>query len=135
MAEILKGTISTIESTPVDEKGYPTSAKVISSVGGSVTRPLTIPWYLRSTMGNLAPGIEVVYALFEDRTGYILGRFDGNFQKNIPYDLIIDGNTTTNGESVVSGKVSAADFVSDAYGSSNAHTHTDSQSGKTTPPN
>ena len=27
-----------------------------------VTRPLTIPWYLRGEMGNLTPGTEVAYA-------------------------------------------------------------------------
>ena len=135
MAEILKGKISSIEASPVDAKGHPTTAKVISSTGGSVTRPLIIPWYLRGTMGNLLSDTEVVYALFEDKTGYILGRFDGEFQEHIPYDLIIDGNTTTNGESTVTGNVSAADFVSKTYGSTNSHTHTDSQGGSTTAPN
>jgi len=135
MAEIFKGTISTIEAAPVDDNGYSTTAKVLSAVGGSVSRPLTIPWNLRSTMGNLAPGVEVVYALFEDKSGYILGRLDGNFQTHIPYNLTIDGDTTTNGSSTVSGNVNAADFVSNTYGSTNSHTHTDSQGGKTTAPN
>lgn len=134
MSEILKGKISSIETSPVDAKGLATAAKVVSLIGGSVTRPLVIPWYLRGTMGNLAPGTEVVYVLFEDKSGYILGRFDGHFQEHIPYDLIIDGNTTTNGQATVTGNVSAADFVSDTCGSYNAHTHTDSQGGDTTPP-
>ena len=95
-------------------------------------------------MGNLAPGTEVVYALFEDKTGYILGRFDGNFQEHIPYDLIIDGiikqkgnirrKITQNGNSTVSGNVNAADFVSQQCGSYNGHAHKDSQGGSTTPP-
>ena len=90
MSQILKGKISSIEASPVDGKGHAATAKIISLTGGAVTRPLVIPWYLRGTMGNLAPGIEVVYALFEDKSGYILGREDGNFQEHIPYDLIID---------------------------------------------
>lgn len=134
MSQILKGKISSIETAPVDEKEHPMTAKIVSLIGGAVTRPLIIPWYLRGTMGNLAPGTEVVYALFEDKTGYILGRFDGNFQEHIPYDLIIDGNITQNGNSTVSGNVNAADFVSQQCGSHNGHTHKDSQGGSTTPP-
>lgn len=134
MSQILKGKISSIEASPVDGKGHATTAKIISLTGGAVTRPLIIPWYLRGTMGNLAPGIEVVYALFEDKSGYILGRADGNFQEHIPYDLIIDGNTTQNGSQTVSGNVNAADFVSESCGSYNVHAHKDSQGGKTTPP-
>ncbi|MBE7708901.1 MAG: pre-mRNA-splicing factor [Cyanobacteria bacterium SIG32] len=135
MAEILKGKISSIESEPIDANNHATTAKVVSLIGGAVTRPLVIPWYLRGTMGNLAPETEVVYVLFEDKTGYILGRFDGNFQDHIPYNLIIDGNITQNGDTKTSGNVSAADFVSAAYGSTNEHAHTDSQGGTTTPPN
>lgn len=129
MSEILKGTISSIESEPVDDNGYPTTAKIISSIGGAVTRPLIIPWYLRSTMGNLETGVEIVFVLFEDKTGYIIGRFDGNIQTNIPYDIVISGNAT------ISGSVTAADFISASYGSTNSHTHTDSQGGTTSPPN
>ena len=91
MAEIQKGKISTIEEAPVDDWGHPTTARVFSLTGGSVTRPLIIPWYLRGTMGDLKPEDEVVFVLFEDMTGWILGRFDGNFQKYVPYDVIVDG--------------------------------------------
>ncbi len=129
MSEILKGTISTIESSILDANGYPATAKVISATGGSVTKPLIIPWHLRSTMGNLASGVEVIYALFEDKSGYILGRADGEFQGVIPYSFTVDGSQTT------TGNVSAADFISDTYGSTNAHTHTDSQGGTTSAPN
>jgi hypothetical protein len=141
MSKILKGKISSIEAEPIDDKEHPTTAKVISLIGGAVTRPLIIPWWLRGTMGNLAPGIEVVYVEFEDKTGFILARFDGNCQVHIPYDLIIDGDTTQNGNSTingeesVSGNVNAADFVSESCGSCNGHTHTDSQGGTTSPPN
>lgn len=135
MTDICKGKISTIEAAPVDKKGHPTTARVFSLTGGSVTRPLIIPWYLRGTMGNLAPDTEVVFVLFEDKTGYILGRFDGEFQDYIPYDVIIDGNETVNGDETVNGNVIGNDFVSNEYGSTNQHTHTDSQGGNTTAPN
>lgn len=129
MADIQKGKISSIEASPVDNNGLATKAKVFSLTGGSVTMPLTIPWYLRGTMGALAADVEVVFVLFEDKTGYILGRADGEFQGHIPYDTTFDKGI------VVTKNVNAADFVSDVYGSTNEHTHTDSQSGTTTAPN
>lgn len=141
MSKILKGKISSIEESPVDEKGLASTAKVISLIGGSVTRPLIIPWWLRGSMGKLMQGTEVVYVEFEDKTGFILSRFDGDFQTNIPYDLIVDGNITQNGNSVINGKseildsITASDFVSISKGSYNEHTHKDSQGGSTTPPN
>lgn len=129
MADIQKGKISSIEASPLDNNGLATKAKVFSLTGGSVTMPLTIPWYLRGTMGNLAADVEVVFALFEDKTGYILGRADGEFQGHMPYDTTFDKGVA------VTENVNAADFVSATYGSTNEHTHTDSQSGTTTPPN
>lgn len=147
MAEIQKGKISTIEASPVDKRQHPRTARVLSLTGGSVTMPLIIPWYLRGEMGNLKSGDLVVYALFEDMTGWIIGRFDGDFQDIIPYDptiigdTIFQGNTSTTGnvdvagDTSVVGNVSGADFISAEYGSSNAHKHTDSQGGDTTPPN
>jgi len=129
MADIQKGKISSIEASPLDNNGLATKAKVFSLTGGSVTMPLTIPWYLRGAMGNLAADVEVVFALFEDKTGYILGRADGEFQGHIPYDTTFDKGVT------VTENASAADFISATYGSTNEHTHMDSQSGKTTPPN
>lgn len=152
MADIQKGKISTIEEEPKDLTGHRTTARVFSLTGGSVTRPLVIPWWLRGSMGNLKPNDEVVFVLFEDMTGYILGRFDGHFQTYIPYSPIVDGNVqitgnelingnetiegneTVGGDVDVTGNVSGADFVSGSYGSTNEHTHTDSQGGDTTPP-
>ena len=128
MSKILKGKISTIESQPVDSNELATTAKVISLIGGSVTMPLIIPWYLRGDMGKLQPGTEVVYVEFEDKTGYILGRFDGDFQGTVPYDITVDGSITATDD------VNAPDFVSDSCGSYNEHKHTDSQSGTTSEP-
>ena len=123
MAEIQKGKISTIETEPVDEWNHPTTARVFALTGGSVTRPLIIPWWLRGSMGNLKPGDEVVYIIFEDMTGWILGRFDGNFQHYVPYDVILDGFVKVTNYADVTNNVSGADFISAEYGSTNNHTH------------
>ena len=74
---IQKGKISTVEG-PTDRHGYKTTARVIPcTADGVVTRPLTIPWWLRGKLGNLKPDTEVAYAMFEDGTGIILSRMDG----------------------------------------------------------
>lgn len=59
---IQKGKISSVEGK-ADRNGDKTTARVLPSTADSmVTRPLTIPWYLRGEMGNLTPGTEVAYA-------------------------------------------------------------------------
>ena len=61
---IQKGKISSVEGK-ADRNGDKTTARVLPSTADSmVTRPLTIPWYLRGEMGNLTPGTEVAYAMF-----------------------------------------------------------------------
>ena len=42
--------------------------------GGVVTIPLTVPFFL---VGALAVNVPVVYAIFEDNTGIVLSRMDG----------------------------------------------------------
>lgn len=70
MQNVQKGTVSSVEGNG--------TARVIPNIsGGAVTRPLTIPQWLRGK-GNLSPGIEVVYCVFEDGTGIILTRMDGD---------------------------------------------------------
>ncbi|MBQ9229084.1 MAG: hypothetical protein IJ680_07680 [Paludibacteraceae bacterium] len=51
---------------------------------GLVSASVVIPWHLRGTSGNLSKGTEVVYALFEDQTGILLGRADGNWGNFVP---------------------------------------------------
>jgi len=88
MSEIQKGIILTLEGT-TDVNNNPTRASVQStSAAGTSTLPLTIPWYLRGSMGNLRKGTEVVYALFDDSTGVILSRMDGEWSQTI------DGSVT-----------------------------------------
>lgn len=79
MSNIEKGIILTIEGE-ADRNKNPTKARVQSKAAdGTTTLPLTIPWYLRGSMGMLEKGTEVVYALFDDATGVILSRMDGDW--------------------------------------------------------
>ena len=92
---IQKGKISSIEGEP-DRNGDKTTARVLPSTADSlVTRPLTIPWYLRGDMGNLSPGVEVAYAMFEDGTGLILSRMDGEWPGIVPGDITIKKGALT----------------------------------------
>ena len=105
---IQKGKISSIEGEP-DRNGDKTTARVLPSTADSlVTRPLTIPWYLRGDMGNLSPGVEVAYAMFEDGTGLILSRMDGEWDGTVPGSVKVekgdvtvpDGDVTASGISL-----------------------------------
>jgi hypothetical protein len=65
-----------VEAAPVDVRGFGSTARVVPDAGGrgAVTAPLIVPWRLRNA---LVPGVEVVFAVFDDCTGYIFGRADG----------------------------------------------------------
>jgi hypothetical protein len=105
---IQKGKISTVEGT-ADRNGDKTAARVLPcTADGMVTRPLTIPWWLRGKMGNLKPGDEVAYAMFEDGTGIILSRMDGEWDGTVPGSVKVekgdvtvpDGDVTASGISL-----------------------------------
>lgn len=105
---IQKGKISSVEGK-ADRNGDKTTARVLPSTADSmVTRPLTIPWYLRGEMGNLTPGTEVAYAMFEDGTGIILSRMDGEWDGTVPGSVkvekgdvtVSDGDVTASGISL-----------------------------------
>lgn len=105
---IQKGKISTVEGA-ADRNGDKTTAKVLPcTADGMVTRPLTIPWWLRGKMGNLKPGDEVAYAMFEDGTGIILSRMDGEWDGTVPGSVKVekgdvtvpDGDVTASGISL-----------------------------------
>lgn len=124
---IQKGTISSVEGDP-DRNDDKTKARVLPcTADGVVTRPLTIPWWLRGKMGNLKPGDEVAYVMFEDGTGVILTRMDGNWDGTVPGDITIikgsvevtegDLTITTGGISVPAGDVVATGI------SHTGHTH------------
>lgn len=105
---IQKGKISTVEGA-ADRNGDKTKARVLPcTADGMVTRPLTIPWWLRGKMGNLKPGDEVAYAMFEDGTGIILSRMDGEWDGTVPGSVKVekgdvtvpDGDVTASGISL-----------------------------------
>jgi hypothetical protein len=77
MNQVQKGRISGIRPSPTDVRGFSTTARVVPDTGGgTVTGPIVIPWRLRN---GLKPGDEVVFAVFDDRTGYIFDRANGEF--------------------------------------------------------
>lgn len=105
---IQKGKISTVEGA-ADRNGDKTTARVLPcTADGMVTRPLTIPWWLRGKMGNLKPGDEVAYVMFEDGTGIILSRMDGEWDGTVPGSVKVekgdvtvpDGDVTASGISL-----------------------------------
>ena len=100
---IQKGKISTVEGA-ADRNGDKTTARVLPcTADGMVTRPLTIPWWLRGKMGNLKPGDEVAYG-----TGIILSRMDGEWDGTVPGSVKVekgdvtvpDGDVTASGISL-----------------------------------
>ena len=102
---IQKGKISTVEGA-ADRNGDKTTARVLPcTADGMVTRPLTIPWWLRGKMGNLKPGDEVAYAMFEDGTGIILSRMDGEWDGTVPGSVKVEkgGVTVPDGDVTASG--------------------------------
>lgn len=110
---IQKGKISTVEGA-ADRNGDKTTARVLPcTADGMVTRPLTIPWWLRGKMGNLKPGDEVAYAMFEDGTGIILSRMDGEWDGTVPGSVKVEKGDVT----VPAGDVTASGI------SLKTHTH------------
>lgn len=112
MASIEKGTILTIEG-PADRNGDPTRARVSPSQNSSlVSRPVTIPWYMRGGSGSLEKGTEVAYVLFDDHTGLIIGRLDGEWFGALRGDITISGSLSVGG-----------DIATENIDSINSHVH------------
>ena len=78
MGNINKGTIASISGN--------TARVVPSDAGAKPTAKITIPWHLRGSTGNLSKGTEVVYVEFDDSTGLLLGRADGEWGCYLPRD-------------------------------------------------
>ena len=90
MGQINKGTIASIDGNV---------ARVSPSDADTrTTAKITIPWHLRGAAGNLQKGTAVVYVEFEDSTGLLLGRADGEWGAYIP-SLSTD-KVTANGVSL-----------------------------------
>lgn len=76
MGQINKGKIASIDGN--------TARVMPSNAGEKPTTKITIPWHLRDKSGQLKKGTEVVYAEFEDSTGLLLGRADGEWGEFLP---------------------------------------------------
>ena len=101
---IEKGTITNIDGNKA--RVSPCDAS------GRVSAQIIIPWHLRSSSGNLEKGTEVIFVLFDDQSGQLLGRMDGEWGVWLPNltikdtldvggDATIDGNTSIDGETTV----------------------------------
>ena len=76
MGNIYKGTIAGIEGN---------TARVLpSDAGAKPTAKIVIPWHLRGSTGNLTKGTPVVYVEFDDASGLLLGRADGEWGAYLP---------------------------------------------------
>lgn len=116
MGIINKGTIASIDGN--------TARVVPAEANAKPTTKITIPWHLRGDTGLLKKGTGVVYVEFEDSTGLLLGRTDGEWGEYLPYlrsELVEapEGDVTAKGVSL------------------NSHTHggVDTGSGTTAKPN
>ena len=76
MGTINKGTIASISGN--------TARVVPSDAGAKPTAKIVIPWHLRGNTGKLAKGTAVVYVEFDDSTGLLLGRADGEWGAYLP---------------------------------------------------
>ena len=125
-----KGNISRILPDK-DWNGHPKLAAVNPCTNsGAITPALTIPWYLRGEMGGLNVGDCVAYALFDDGTGIIIDRLDGEWTGVIDYptrttgDVTHDKNVMTKGNTTTTGKTTTHDLTTGSVSSFNSHKHT-----------
>lgn len=106
MAEVYKGYISNIDGKKAEV--VPCHAR------SAVTAPLVVPWHL---LDALKINDAVVYVLFEDGSGIIFEKMDGE------WSLTIDGDLLVKGDVVVYGEVEADDVKTDTVSSLNSHIH------------
>ncbi len=71
MGTIDKGTIASLNTAKNTAR--------VQTKAGIVTNDLVVPWHLRGGSGNLKKGMEVVFVEFDDQTGILLGRADGDW--------------------------------------------------------
>ena len=100
MAEIEKGKISSIKDA--------TATVVFGGARNVVTANLTVPFFLR---GGLSVNDSVAFVQFDDGSGLILARMDGDWNKSIEGDVEI------------SGKLTADDVSTYSVSSLDSHTH------------
>lgn len=89
MANIQKGKISAFGEQ--DNNGNYKTASVINTLSAnSITRQLVIPKNLRGKTANLEINTDVIYVVFDDTTGIILGRADGESTNYFYGDLEVE---------------------------------------------
>lgn len=129
-----KGFISRILPS-TDWNGLPMQATVNPATdSGAITSALTIPWYLRGKMANLKVGDSVAYAVFDDGTGIIIDRMDGEWTGVIDYPTRTTGDVQNDKNVTTIGKTTTQDVSTGSIGSLNGHTHT-CPDGETSGPN
>ena len=99
---IEKGKITSIDGN--------TARVVPCNESGLVSAQVVIPWHMRGSSGNIAKGTEVIYAVFDDQTGVLLMRADGNWGNSLPSLSVagsISAGSVSAGSASVSGAVSA----------------------------
>lgn len=122
--KVEKGRISKVMKAK-DWNNLPCKATINPSTNeGAVTPALTIPWHLRGRTGNIKVGDEVAYCLFDDGTGVILDRLDGEWKGEIDYPVTITGDVTNEKNVTTTGKTTTDDLTTSAVGSYNGHFHT-----------
>ena len=115
MGTIEKGIILTLEGEQDRNQNYTKATVQATSAEGTPTLPLTIPWYLRGSMGNLQKGTEIAYVLFDDESGIVLSRIDGDWdgkleEKSLSIDTLgetakITGNVDITGVLIGGGQL------------------------------
>lgn len=96
MGQINKGKIASISGN--------TARVVPSDANAKPTAKITIPWHLRGNTGKLQKGTEVVYVEFDDSTGLLLGRSDGEWGAYLP--SLTAGSVVTPEGDVTAGGIS-----------------------------
>lgn len=102
MGTIDKGTIASVNTAKNTAR--------VQTKAGIVTNDLVIPWHLRKGSGNLTKGIEVVFVEFDDQTGILLGRADGDWGYHFIASITAAGNINATGD-VMAGEISLQKHV------------------------
>ena len=92
MGQINKGKIAGIDGN--------TARVVPCDASAKPTAKITIPWHLRGDTGQLKKGTVVVYVEFDDSTGLLLGRADGEWGEYLP--MLTAGEVKSGGVSLKS---------------------------------
>ena len=92
---------------------------------GLVSAQAVIPWHMRGATGNIAKGTEVIYAVFDDQTGVLLMRADGNWGSSLP-SLSIIGNVSAGSVSSESIKAGGKELATHTHSVTEGATETGS---------